>query len=179
MEQAKISKVADIVKSMSEAGMSVNEIKAQLSAMGLPADDVDTVLSKARAQPSHAEIQEEVKKVREKLETGENIRPVVDVVEAAGAEAHETKKRVEEMAKGFEEVKAVAKDVKDIRKPVEEIASVQKEMHREIKTVSGLGDEVQAVKDMLIDIKGLLTASQDINKKILDTNRKLLQKLEK
>jgi len=165
MDDAKLAQVAQIVTSMSDAGMTVNEIKAQLAGMGLSEDDIEQVLSMSKAQPSPSEIHEEVKKVREKIETGEHLKPIVGVVEEAGAEAHEARQKAEEAVKKIEEVK----------QPVQKFMETEKELHRKIDSVTVLGEEVQSIKDMLIDMNANLKAVNEIMQKVLETNRKILQ----
>ncbi len=173
MDESKLARIADIVRSMNEAGMTLNEIRSQLQGMGLTEDEIEQVLSAAKAQPSSAEIHEEIKKVREKIETGEHLKPVVEVVEEAGAEAREAREKVEQVAKAVEETKQAV--TQEIKEPVQKIVEEQKELHREIKTIAGLGEEVQTLRDMLIDINANIKALNQIMQKILETNRKLLQ----
>mgnify|MGYP000636770800 CR=1 FL=1 len=190
MEKEKLEQIASIVRSMNASGMGQEDIKKTLKAMSLSEDEISSVLDEAKSAPSNQDIHNTVQNIKEKIESGDHLTPIMPEIKKQSentSRIHEAVEQLNEKVSAYEDhIHEIKSNVQEHKEKINEIHSAVSEMkeghnalHEKISSIGELGEELQQIKEMLIDMKASIKALRDINQKILDTNTKFLMRLEK
>ena len=151
----RIQRLVGIVKNMSGQGMGSDQIRENLVQMGIADEDINTIFSAADLQTSVADVAAKQDDIKDLLESGEHLEPVM--------------KKMDEHGEGLERVSA----------SLGELHEKASEIHADVIELQALKDELDEVKALVLEMKPLLASIERLNKNIIDSNRELLLKASK
>ncbi len=152
MDDATLKRLADLVKSMHDQGLSVDQIKDNLSQMGISNDDISIVISEAGLIPNTVDVHKEVSAIREAVETGKAVKPVMDKL--SNAEEH------------FER----------LHTKVDLLNEKHGEISEKMDKLSYMETEIAEMRQVLLEMKAILSAIKQLQEELIEINRKVLAK---
>ena len=190
MDEQKKNKVKEIIESMRKDGASLSEVKASLKILGISELEIEELVNSVNSEPTSKDLHEKVEKVHEIVSSGKHIEPAVNEIKKFNDQTSEMKTKVDEIHGGFteqgENLNKLNDDFENHKKSLEEInEKVGKltEKHEEIKDSLGeasfLRNEVRDIKELLLELKPLISGVAELQEKMLETNKELLMRLKK
>lgn len=180
MDSERLKQITAIVKTMSEHGISQSEVRANLKQLGLSAEETEQVVQAAGVAATAKDIHAQVTAVREKIDSGEHLQPLVEL---HAKSTQEIKEEISEVAEGVQEhaesLEAHGEKLEDISAGLEALHEKHDELSEKFADAPDVSKQLKEIKQLLLDLKPQVAALRDINQKILDTNREVLMRLKK
>ncbi len=185
MDVQKMEQVSSIVKNMNASGMTPDQIKLSLKAMGLLGEDINQVMNYSKTAPTNQDIQKTVEAVKEKIETGDHLAPVATEIKKQTETTNRLHSAVDSLNEKiaghedhFHEIKEntvkSTEQINQVANKVEQLTQKHEELHQK---VAEKPDSNKDMKELLLEIKGSINSLRVLNEKILDTNTKFLMRL--
>ncbi len=182
-EEAKFSKVVEIVRAMNAEGLSIADIRDSLKQIGVRDDEIDGILKRASAEPTSKDIHDAVKMVDAKI-----TEPMARTMEEHKQLTEEVKAKVDDMSLGLEEhaqsldqmsssLDEHREKLEAIHESIQDLGVSHQELHEKVKELSDFSEEFTNLREIMLDMKAMLAALKDLDNKILDTNKEMLMRL--
>ena len=181
-EEAKFSKVVEIVKAMNAEGLSIADIRDSLKQIGVREDEIDGILKRASAEPTSKDIHDAVKMVDARnLPMAKTLQEHKQLTEEVKAKVDDMSLGLEEHAQSLDQMSSsldVHREKLDvIHETLQDLGVSHQELHEKVSELSDVSDEFSELKDILLDIRAMLAALKDLDNKILETNKEMLMRL--
>lgn len=182
-EEAKFSKVVEIVRAMNAEGLSISDIRDSLKQIGVKEDEIDGILKQASAEPTSKDIHDAVKMVDARIAEpmAKNIEDHKQLTEEVKAKVDDMSLGLEEHAQSLDQMSSSLDEHREkldvIHESLQGLGDSHKELHEKVSELSDFSEEFRELKDILLDIKAMIAALKDLDNKILDTNKEMLMRL--
>ncbi|GEM_PF-5480555 len=150
MDEATLKRLAGLVKSMHDQGLAVDQIKENLEQMGIAKDDISLIISEAGLMPNTVDVHKEVSALREAMETGQAVKPVVE--------------KLGETEDHFER----------LHTKVDLLHEKHGEIEARLEDLAELKAEIAEVKQLLLEIKPVVMAIKKLQEDLLEVSRSIL-----
>ena len=182
-EEAKFSKVVEIVRAMNTEGLSIADIRDSLKQIGVREDEIDGILKQASAEPTSRDIHDAVKMVDAKITQpmAKTLQEHKQLTEEVKAKVYDMSLGLEEHAQSLDQMSSSLDQHREkldvIHETLQDLGDSHQELHEKVSELSDFSDEFSELKDILLDMRAMLAALKDLDNKILETNKEMLMRL--
>ena len=190
MDEEKKFKIKGIIDSMRKEGASIEEIKSNLKVIGLAELEIDEIINSIDNTPNAKDLHDRVGKVHEIVASGKHIEPALEEVKKFSEQTTDMKVKVDEIHGEFTDQGEKLSDLKEnyddhrknldkISEKVDKLTEKHDAIHENLGETAFLRNEVREIKELLLEMKPLISGVAELQEKMIQVNKDLLIRMKK